>query len=63
MVETAGMTALPLALQLLEGGIPPTLLIDLLDPEGMKLALASELTASDVQRAPAPAVARRVRSA
>ena len=57
------MRALPLAQQLLEGGVSPTLLIDLLDPEGMKLALASELTVSDVLRAPAPAVARRVRTA
>jgi hypothetical protein len=57
------MTALPLALRLLQDGIPPTLLIDLLDPEGMKLALASELTASDVLRAPAPAPVRQVRTA
>lgn len=57
------MRALPLAQQLLEGGIPPSLLIDLLDPEGMKLALASELTPSDVLRAPAPATARQVRTA
>ena len=53
------MTAPSLALRLLEDGIPPTLLIDLLDPEGMRLALASELTASDVERAPAPAAVRR----
>jgi hypothetical protein len=53
------MTALPLALQLLRDGIPPTLLIDLLDPAGMRLALASELTASDVARTPAPPVVRR----
>jgi hypothetical protein len=57
------MTALPLALRLLVDGIPPTLLIDLLDPEGMKLALASELTPSDVLRAPAPAATRQVRTA
>ena len=50
------MTALPLALHLLRNGIPPSLLLDLADPEGMRLALASELAASDVQRAPAPAV-------
>lgn len=53
------MTVLPrpsgsLALRLLTEGIPPSLLIDLLDPEGMKLALASELLASDVAGAPAP---------
>ena len=53
------MTALPLALRLLQGGVPPTLLIDLLDPEGMKLALAGELTPSDVALAPAPAGTRR----
>ena len=57
------MTALPLALQLLQGGIPPTLLIDLLDPEGMKRALAAELTVADVLRAPAPAPTRRARTA
>jgi hypothetical protein len=48
------MTALPLALRLLQDGIPPSLLIDLLDPEGMRAALAYELTASDVALAPAP---------
>ncbi len=48
-----------LALRLLTDGIPPSLLIDLLDPEGMKVALASELAASDVARAPAPSVAVR----
>ena len=62
------MTALPPALhlsfRLLEDGIPPTLLIDLLDPEGMKAALAGELTSTDVRLAPAPPrAARRVRSA
>lgn len=53
------MTAPSLALRLLENGIPPTLLIDLLDPEGMRVALASELAASDVRRAPTPPVVRR----
>ena len=43
-----------LAEQLLRDGIPPSLLIDLLDPEGMRAALAAELLASDVQAAPAP---------
>jgi hypothetical protein len=53
-----------LALRLIEDGIPPSLLIDLLDPEGMKLALASELTPTDVALAPAPAPdVRQVRSA
>lgn len=45
--------ASPLALQLLGAGIPPSLLIDLLDPEGMRVALAAELAASDVARAAA----------
>lgn len=53
--------ASPLALRLLGAGIPPSLLIDLLDPEGMRVALAAELAASDVQQAPAPAVAGAVR--
>ncbi len=52
-----------LALRLLTDGIPPSLLIDLLDPEGMKVALASELASSDVAQAPAPAVAPSVRVA
>jgi hypothetical protein len=55
------MTALPrsgpsLALQLLSDGIPPSLLIDLVDPEGMRTALAAELVALDVERALAPLV-------
>lgn len=37
-------------------GIPLTLLIDLLDPEGMRQALAAELLEADVARAPAPPV-------
>jgi hypothetical protein len=53
-----------LAEQLLRDGIPPSLLIDLLDPEGMRAALAAEVLAADVQGAPAPAVPNRhVRSA
>jgi hypothetical protein len=51
-----------LASRLLADGIPPSLLIDLLDPEGMKLALASELAASDVALAPPPPLERRLRS-
>ena len=43
-----------LALRLLLDGVPPSLLIDLLDPEGMKAALAAELLASDAALAPAP---------
>ncbi len=50
------MTTLPLsgsslAPRLLRDGIPPSLLIDLLDPEGMRLALAQELLGSDVASA------------
>jgi hypothetical protein len=65
LVETAFMTVLPpagpsLALRLLTDGIPPSLLIDLLDPEGMKAALAGELTPTDVALAPAPALPERV---
>ena len=45
-----------LASHLLREGIPPTLLIDLLDPEGMRQALAAELLEGDVALAPAPAV-------
>ena len=48
------MTALPLAYRLLRDGIPPSLLIDLLDPEGMRVALAAELAPTDVALAPAP---------
>lgn len=44
-----------LASRLLADGIPPSLLMDLLDPEGMKIALASELLTNDVALAPAPA--------
>jgi hypothetical protein len=55
------MTSTTLALRLLRDGIPPSLLIDLLDPEGMKIALASELTVSDVASAPAPSGAERIR--
>jgi hypothetical protein len=42
-----------LAERLLRDGIPPSLLIDLLDPEGMRAALASELLAADVAAAKA----------
>ena len=61
------MTTLPpatrLSWSLLSGGVPPSLLIDLLDPEGMRMALAAELVPDDVRRAPAPTRARRVRTA
>jgi hypothetical protein len=57
-------TTVTLASRLLADGIPPTLLMDLLDPEGMKIALAAELLAGDVALAPAPPVAlRQVRTA
>lgn len=48
-----------LAQRLLADGVPPSLLIDLLDPEGMKRALAAELLPADVALAPAPAPAER----
>ncbi|MBC7679057.1 MAG: hypothetical protein H7233_08715 [Pseudorhodobacter sp.] len=41
------LSARPVLLQLLLDGIPPTLLLDLLDPEGMRAALASELAPSE----------------
>jgi hypothetical protein len=45
------MTSSPtLAQRLIRDGIPPSLLIDLVDPEGMKAALAAELLESDVAR-------------
>lgn len=48
-----------LAEQLLRDGIPPSLLIDLLDPEGMRAALAAEALPADVRAAQAPAGALR----
>lgn len=53
------MTVTPartLAQRLLAGGVPPSLLIDLLDPEGARLALASELLEIEVARTPVPAL-------
>ena len=55
------MTELPqagpsLTWSLLSDGIPPSLLIDLLDPEAMRVALAAELTESDVASALAPLI-------
>jgi hypothetical protein len=50
--------------QLLRDGIPPSLLIDLLDLEGMVIALAAEVLESDVANAPAPSErVRRLRTA
>ena len=49
-----------LAWHLLTQGVPPSLLIDLIDPDGAALALAAEALPSDVAAAPAPAD-RRVR--
>jgi hypothetical protein len=45
---------LTLAEHLLRDGVPPSLLIDLLDPEGMRAALAAELLPSDAAATPAP---------
>jgi len=39
-----------LAARLLYAGVPPSLLIDLFDPEGMKKALASELAEAQAAR-------------
>jgi hypothetical protein len=44
-----------LAERLLRDGIPPSLLIDRHDLEGMVAALAAELLPADVAAAPAPA--------
>lgn len=55
-----------LAELLLRDGIPPSLLIDLYDTDGMQAALASEALTADVAAAPAPAEVRekrRLRSA
>lgn len=51
---TATSPAPSLSWTLLREGIPPTLLIDLLDPAGLRIALAEELLPHDVARAPAP---------
>jgi hypothetical protein len=47
-----------LAERLLRDGVPPSLLIDLYDLEGMVVALAAELLPADVDAAPAPAAPR-----
>lgn len=55
-----------LAERLMRDGIPPSLLIDLYDLDGMQAALASEVIADDVRAAPAPVettAKRRLRSA
>lgn len=57
------MTTFPaptLAQRLLAEGIPPSLLIDLLDPQGMRAALASEALESDVALAAVQSALRRV---
>lgn len=41
-------------MRLLADGIPPSLLCDLLDPDGLRTALASELLGGDVARTPPP---------
>ena len=53
------MTALPhtgpsLAFRLLSDGLPLTLLLDLVDPEGMRAGLACELLVTDVALTAAP---------
>lgn len=67
VVETLGMavplSARPVLLQLLLDGIPPTLLLDLLDPEGMRAALASELATSEAAPERARQPLRVVRTA
>ena len=61
------MAVLPLAsptlvMRLLGDGIPPSLLCDLLDPVGMRVALASELALADLRRASAHTIpVRRAR--
>ncbi|HUR13125.1 MAG TPA: hypothetical protein VM097_01395 [Mycobacteriales bacterium] len=55
-----------LAELLLRDGIPPSLLIDLYDLEGMFVALAAELLPADVAGSPPPSVrtdTHRLRSA
>ena len=49
-----------LAAHLLSEGIPLTLLMDLVDPEGMRQALAAELLENDVALAPAPSLPERL---
>lgn len=49
-----------LAAHLLSEGIPLTLLMDLVDPEGMRQALAAELLENDVALAPAPPLPERL---
>ena len=46
------------AQRLLRTGVPLTLLLDLADPDGMRVALAAELLDSDVRLAPAPSEPR-----
>lgn len=41
-------------MRLLSQGVPPSLLCDLLDPDGLRTALAGELLSADVARTPAP---------
>ena len=48
-----------LAERLLRDGVPPSLLIDLWDLEGMVVALAAELLPHDVDAAAAPQNRRR----
>ncbi len=49
-----------LAWRLLRDGIPPSLLIDLWDPEGLAAALAAEVLPTDLAAAPAPTTEARL---
>lgn len=50
-----------LAQRFLRAGVPLTLLLDLHDPDGLRVALAAELAASDVAGAPVPALRTPIR--
>ena len=53
----------PFALQLLDAGIPTTLLLDLVDVDGLRSALAAELAELDVARAQLPTPTARALTA
>ena len=46
-MDVAGTTAPGLVMDLLRAGIPPSLLIDLANPEGMRAALTAEVAESE----------------
>ncbi len=54
--ETSSMSAPGLVMHLLRAGIPPSLLIDLYDPDGMRAALTAELAETDAAAALATGV-------